>query len=145
MRSMRFERLTRWAAEALMLLLVHSLGMARPAWAGCNHLVYSNSDRLLSIDQLDGLITGGAPASLSDDPASQQQPEHPTPCSGPGCSNRVPLPAPTPIPGSDRFEQWGVLTTVAILPSPSPPSRTVDEPADRAAGEKPSIFHPPPA
>ena len=100
-----------------MLLLVHGLGMARPAWAGCSHLVSSHSDRLLSINQLDGLITGGSPSSLSDDPAGEPGPKHPKPCSGPGCSNRVPMPAPTSVPDSDRSDQWGVLTMLEILPS----------------------------
>ena len=112
--SMRFERLTRWATGALMLLLVHGLGLSRPAWAGCNHLVTSQSDRLLSIHQLDGLITGSSP---SEDPASKPGPAHPGPCSGPGCSNRVPLPAPTAVPDADRSDQWGVLTTLSFLPS----------------------------
>ncbi len=81
-----------------MLLLVHGLGMARPAWAVCNHLVSSHSHRLLGINQLDKLITGGSPSSRSDDPAGEPGPKHPTPCSGPGCSNRVPMPAPTTLP-----------------------------------------------
>jgi hypothetical protein len=137
--------LTRWATGALMLLLVHSLGMARPARAGCNHLVSSQSDRLLSMNQLDGLITGGSPSSLSDEPAGQPGPKHPTPCSGPGCSRRVPVPVPTTLHNSDRFDHWGVLNSLEILPVASPPGRTLDEPAAQPTGEPPSIFHPPPA
>jgi hypothetical protein len=145
MSSMRFERRMRWATGALMLLLVHALALSRPAMAGCNHLVSSHSNRLLNIHQLDGLITGGSLSPISEDPASPRQPEHPAPCSGPGCSNRMPLPAPTALPNYDRSDQWCVLTTLAFLPSVSPPSRMVDEPAARPSGEKPSIFHPPPA
>ncbi len=142
MRSIRCDRLGRRATGALLLLLVNFLGMARPAWAGCNHLVSSRSDRPPNFNQLDELITSGSP-SLSDYSAGEQRPKHPTPCSGPSCSNRVPMPAPTTLPESDRSDQWGVLTTLALLPGASPPTRTVDETAGCPTGEQASIFHPP--
>ena len=66
------------------------------------------------------------------------------PCSGPGCSRRVPMPIPTVFFDSDRFDQWGHLATLVTIPSVSPPNRTVEEPAARPSGQKPSIFHPPP-
>ncbi len=145
MKVNRYNRLGRWAIGALMLLLIHGLGMARPARAGCNHLVSSESDRHLGFNQLEGLIIGDSSSSLSDERPVERGPKHRTPCSGPGCSERVPMPTPTTIPDSDRSDQWGVLTALALPPIASPPSRTVDEPADRPAGQKPSVFHPPPA
>jgi hypothetical protein len=55
------------------------------------------------------------------------------------------MPIPTVFLDSDRFDQWGNVNSQAIRPSASPPGRTIDEPAARPTGQKPSIFHPPPA
>jgi hypothetical protein len=149
MRSMRSERLTRWATGALMLLLIHGLGAPRSARAGCNHLVTSKSDRLLEVNRLDALITGDSSASFSDDlaqdPLGEHSPNRPTSCSGPGCSSRVPWPVSSTSQGSTGSDQWVVLNAVVHLAAVSPPCRTLDEPAARPAGHKPSIFHPPPA
>lgn len=149
MRPDRSERLRRWGTGALLLLLVHGLGSARTAWAACNHLVVSKSDRLADFSRLDPLILGEGSATIVDDtaqdPPNRSGPKRPTPCSGPGCSNRVPLPASTAVTDSDRSDQWVVLNRIAPLSLASPPSRTVDEPAARHGCERPSIFHPPPA
>jgi hypothetical protein len=149
MRSMRFERPARWVTGALMVLLVHGLGAPRPAWAGCNHRIVSKSDRALDFNRLDALIVGGSSTASSDalarDPLKEQGPNRPTPCSGPGCSSQVPAPIPTAIPNTDRSDQWGNLSSPAIHPIGSPPSRTIHEPVGRPTGQKPSIFHPPPA
>jgi hypothetical protein len=143
MRSTRFERLTRWGLGALSLLLFHGLCATRAVAAGCEHFVFSRPDLLLDYNRLDALIAGGA-ADPAHDPL-KQAPTSPRPCSGPGCSSRVPAPVPTGFSGSDRSDQWGDLSTLATLPITSPPSRTIDEPVVRPTGQTPSIFHPPPA
>ncbi|MFI5461678.1 MAG: hypothetical protein ACHRXM_40350, partial [Isosphaerales bacterium] len=122
MGSIRFERLGRWGIGALMLLLFHGLGTPRSAWAGCNHLVSSRSGRLLDFNRLDALIASGSSATLlAEDPLREEQgPKHPAPCSGPGCSSRVPMPVPTSLSDSDRSDQWGNLSTLAILTIASP-------------------------
>jgi hypothetical protein len=97
---------------------------------------------LLSINRLDELIARDSP---SVDLMNRRSPKHPRPCSGPGCSNRVPVSIPTALPDTDRIDQWGVLAALAFLPGVSPPHRLVDEPAAGPSGEPPSIFHPPPA
>ena len=51
MRPNRRGRLTRWGAVAMLLLLIHGLIAPRSASAGCNHLVSSHTDRLLSLNQ----------------------------------------------------------------------------------------------
>ena len=149
MRPIDCERLRRWGIGALVLLLVHGLDAARSASAACNHLVTSRSDRLADSYQLDALIVGDGSATIAEDPARDPMnplgPKRPTPCSGPGCSRRVPMPAPSAFPDSDRSDQWVVLNAIVRLTSTSPPCRTVDQPADRPTGEQPSIFHPPPA
>ena len=149
MKSRRCGQLMQWGAGALMVFLVPSLVASRSAWAGCNHLVSSGSDRLLDFNRLDAIIAGGSSSSFSDDPAhdplEEKGPKHPTPCSGPGCSSRVPLPVPTASPGPDGSDQWVVLNAVVPLAVVSPRCRTIDEPAAHPAGHKPSIFHPPPA
>jgi hypothetical protein len=148
MRSMRFERLARWATGALIVLLVHGVGAPRSAGAGCNHLIVSKSDRILDFNRLDALIAG-SPTTISDDmargPLKDQGPNRPTPCSGPGCSNQVPVPVPTAVPNSDRSDQWGNVSPPAILPIACLTSPSIEGPAARPTGEKPSIFHPPPA
>jgi hypothetical protein len=150
MRSISFERLARWGAGALVLLLVHGLAAPRTARAGCNHLVTSQSDRLLGFNRLDALITGGSSAILSDDssghdPTGRPGPRRPGPCSGPGCSSSIPRPLSTASPSSSGPDQWMALGAVLNRAIVSPPRLVRDEPAVRPAGHKPSIFHPPPA
>jgi len=130
-----------------MVLLSHGLVASRSAWAGCNHLISSRSDRLLDFNRIDAIIAGG---SFSDDlahnPLEENGPKRgPTPCSGPGCSSRAPLPAPAASQGPDGSDQWVDMNAVVPLAVVSPRCRTIDEPAARPAGQKPSIFHPPPA
>jgi hypothetical protein len=149
MRSTRCERLMRWGIGALVLLLAHGLAAPRTARAGCNHLVTSQSDRLLDHNRLDDLITGGSSASIAgdpgQDPAGRPGPRRPAPCSGPGCSNGIPWPAPTAPSAPVGPDQWVALSTVLRLAEAAPLRHSPDEPAARPAGHKPSIFHPPPA
>jgi len=136
-------------AGALTVLLVHSVVASRSAWAGCNHLVISGSDRLLDFNRLDAIVTGGSSSSSADnlahDPLKEQGSKRRTPCSGPGCSSRAPLPVPTAFPVPDGSDQWVVLNAVAEHGVAGPRCRAIDEPTGRPAGHKPSIFHPPPA
>ena len=147
MRPNRFERLTRWGAGALMLLLVHGLGAPRSAGAGCNHLVVSKSERLLDFNQLDALVAGGSPALQSDDlardPPGDRGSERPTPCSGPGCSGQVPMPVPTAIQAPEGPDQWGTLSVPVILPAASPLDRLTDEHPPDSSRQESSVFHPP--
>jgi hypothetical protein len=149
MRRDRSERLRQWGTGALLLFLASSLGSARTAWASCNHLAVSTSDRLAGLSRLDSLILFDGSATIVDgtvqDPLNRPWPKRPTPCSGPSCSNRVPMPAPTAFPESDRSDQWVVVNSMVFLSLASPPCRTVGESAARPGGERPSIFHPPPA
>jgi hypothetical protein len=149
MRSNRLERLARWSTGALLLLLILGFIAPRSARAGCNHLVTSQSDRLLGYDRLDDLITGGSSAILTDgadrERPDQQGPRRPAPCSGPGCSSSVPWPAPMPPPSPVDQDQWAAPCAIPGA-AVAPPTRLVpDEPAAQPAGHQPSIFHPPPA
>jgi hypothetical protein len=149
MRPIRFQRLARWVAGALMLLLVDGLGAPGSAWAGCNHLVTSRSDRSLDFNRLDTLLLVDSAAELSheeaQDPLGQgpQRPKRRLPCSGPGCSGRAPLPVSTAALEREGFDQWGALSARAMLPIESPPGRTIDEPAPRLSEPADPIFHPP--
>ncbi len=141
-RSIGFGRLMRWGTGALVLLLAHGLGAPAAARAGCNHLVTSQSDRMLDINRFDDLIAGSS-ARLNG--PGRPTPGRPGPCSGPGCSSRIPRPASTTTPGSSGPDQWATLEAVLGPAVPSPPRLVPDEPAARPAGHKLSIFHPPPA
>jgi hypothetical protein len=141
MRSIPFERLARWGTGALVLLLAQGLAAPRTARAGCNHLVTSQSERLLEFNRLDDLIAGDS----GQGPAGQPGPRHPMPCSGPGCSNGVPRPVPTAPPAPVGSDQWVALGAVLRLIEVAPLRHSPDEPAAPPAGHKPSIFHPPPA
>jgi hypothetical protein len=144
MGSIRSRQLMRWAAGALVVLLVHSLGASRSVWAGCNHLVGSRSDSFLKFDQFDKLIQGDSIAPSSDDLAGGSQgPNRNRPCSGMSCSGRVPLPVSTASQGPEGSDQWGALTTVVVVVSPSASGRPSDELGQRASGQAAFIFHPP--
>jgi hypothetical protein len=97
----------------------------------------------LEYNRLDPLITGD-----STDPARdplQPAPDRRSPCSGPGCSSHVPLPVPTGAPESDRLDRWCSLSAPALLPIAATLRRVIDDPTAHSTGQKPSIFHPPPA
>ncbi|MHB1556635.1 MAG: hypothetical protein ACYC61_04030 [Isosphaeraceae bacterium] len=147
MRSDRFGRLARWGMGALLLLLLQCFAAPQSARAACsNHLVTSQSERRLAYDRLDDLITGGLFTTLADGPR-QERPDRPVPrpCSGPGCSSSVPRPVSTAFPGTVGPDQWIALRAVPGPAAASPAPLMPDEPADRPAGHRPSIFHPPPA
>jgi hypothetical protein len=149
MRSTSSEQLKPWLTGVMLLLLVHSLGTARTAWAGCGHRVVSNSDLPLSFNHLDAIVIGDSPSPIAGQPA--QGPGEPAgqnrraPCTGPGCSSRVPLPVSTASPGSDRSDQWVSLRAAVSLGAALPCGRTIDEPTDRPTGGGAPIFRPPPA
>ncbi|MGP0067690.1 MAG: hypothetical protein ACLQGP_29350 [Isosphaeraceae bacterium] len=147
MRPSRFDRLTRWGAGAFIVLLVHGFCAPRSAEAGCHHLVVSKSERLRDFDQLDALVTGGSSASRSDDltrgPMEEPGSQRPAPCSGPGCSKRVPTPIPTTIQAPDGTDHWGALSGPVVLPVGSPAERMTADPAPGSSPRESSIFHPP--
>ncbi|MFI5454487.1 MAG: hypothetical protein ACHRXM_03465 [Isosphaerales bacterium] len=149
MRSDYPKRLVRWGLGALMLLLVHEFCAPRAARAGCNHLVVSQSDRLLDLDRLDAFILGDTSSMVSDDSVQlllqQQDRTRRLPCSGPSCSDHVPSPVGAASQESGGFDQWGTLNSLVLHEIVSPSDRTIDEPVLRPVGKKPSIFHPPPA
>jgi hypothetical protein len=127
-----------------MLLLVHGFCTPRSALAGCNHLVVSKSDQLLDFNRLDPLVADGSAAPVSDDPLlGKRAPERPAPCSGPGCSKRVPISVPTTIPVPDDTHQWGTLGVPVILPAASPLDRMTDEPSPDSSRQEAAVFHPP--
>ena len=139
-----YQRLTRWGIGALVLLLAHGLGAPGAAQAGCNnHLVTSQSDRQLEVNRLDDLIVGGSTAMPAEGPG-RPDPGPSRRCSGPGCSSGVPWPLSTTSPTTGGPDQWVALAAVLHLDITSPPRHLPDEPAARPAGQKPSIFHPPP-
>jgi hypothetical protein len=142
------ERLMHWAAAALFALSMHSLFAPRTAFAGCNHLVVSKSDRVLNLNRFDLLIIGDSSlltvGTFADDPLKSQHPERPAPCSGPACSSRVPLPAPSASYSPDGSDQWVFQNAVLAVATASPPCGTIDELAAHAAAEGFSIFRPPP-
>jgi hypothetical protein len=142
------KRLRRLGIGALIVLSFQVLAAPRAAWAGCSHLVVSQSDRLLDLNRLDALIaaspfltnsagTPGAPA--------QPVPGRRLPCSGPSCSNRIPAPLSTVSQASGGLNQWGDLNRVVFLPLVSPAGKITDLTPPSSRGREPSIFHPPPA
>ena len=151
MTSVRFDRMTRLGIGACLVFLFQAPGMSRSAWAGCNHLVSSHLDRTLHFRQLDDLITGDLSIVDSDDmargPLGEPGPERSWPCSGPGCSNRVPTPVPTAFPDFERADRWATSSHLAIPLIGSPWRRTVDEPDARPIAKSPrsSILPPPEA
>jgi hypothetical protein len=132
-----------------MLLLVDGVGASRSAWADCNHLVTSRSDRSFEFNRLDTLLLVDSQAALSDDVAQdprgpgQPRPKRRLPCSGPSCSGRVPLPVSTVAQEREDFDQWGALSARAMLPTESPAGHIIDEPAPRLFEPADPIFHPP--
>jgi hypothetical protein len=141
----RSERLTRWLAGPLMVVLAHGLVASTAARAGCSHPVTSEFDRRISaFDRLDDLITGGPQAILAGEPG-RLPPAWPRPCDGPGCKQSAPRPASTATPIADGLHQWLALGQSPGRDDGRPPSRLVPErsPA-RPAGHAPSVFHPPP-
>ena len=147
MRPNRLERLTQRGAVATLLLVIHGLGVPQSAWAGCNHLVSSHSDRLLNIYALDELITGRNSAMLSNGlqsaPTHDRGSKRPTPCSGPGCSSRDPMSVPTGVPFPVDTDQWGALSVPVVVTPPSPFDRLTDAPDPGSSLQGSSIFRPP--
>jgi hypothetical protein len=143
------KRLGRLLTGALIVLLVHEFFAPRAAEAGCNHLVFSQSDRLVDFNRLDTLIVAASSSLPSmeqaQDPLRQQPPERRVPCSGASCSSRVPFPVSTASRGFKGFDQWGALSALVRKQFVSPAEKTIAKPALRSTVYKLSIFHPPPA
>ena len=92
---------------AVLLLLIQGLLASRPAWAACNQLVRSNSQKHGASVNLDALITGWTTTEIESDPAgdlaTRPKPSRPLLCSGPSCSGRVPLPVSASVVGAAQF------------------------------------------
>ena len=131
-----------------MLLLVSLCTSPSAAWAaGCSHLVTTRSERLRELNQLDELIFGRPSSWLRGD-AGQSPADRPgsparTPCSGPSCSNSVPLPVSTLTPVQEGRDRWGSLGVVIVIEPTSVYDRMTDEPALSPADNTTSVFHPP--
>jgi len=146
MRSIRSKSVARLAAGVLVLLMVHGLGSVRTAWAGCNHLVSSRSDRSLNFDQFDRLIYGTSSALSADLLGRDTEvPLRPKPCSGLSCSSGIPMPASNASLVHEGSDQWGTLASLTRVLTASPGIGHCQEPAARASGAAASIFRPPPA
>jgi hypothetical protein len=147
MRSIRFQPLLRLATGALVVLFAQDFCALRPARAGCNHLINSGSDRTFAFNQLDELIQGSSAGLALEELGRGSQPSPGSnrnkPCSGPSCSSRAPLPVSSASSGSDGFDQWGAMSTVAVVPGPSPTAGAFNESGLRASAQRTSIFHPP--
>jgi hypothetical protein len=143
--------LKRWVQSTvgtLMVSMIQFVCAPDTAWAGCNHLVSSQSDTLLDLNQLDAFIAPGSTA-LSPRGLTQHQPPQPVdgrhaPCSGLSCSSRNPsLPASTTLSDPTSSDQWGSLSARSALDTASPRPGTTCEPSPDSSGENSLIFHPP--
>jgi hypothetical protein len=146
MKEARVKRLARLATGALLLLVASGFGAPRSAWAGCIHPPGSQSDSFLDLYRLDAIFMAGSSPDLHDGVSRSplESPARRSPCSGLSCSTRDPLPISTASPGLASSHQWGATVGALIdLDNQSSTSRTFDEPAPIAVGEKTSIFHPP--
>jgi hypothetical protein len=141
MRVVRSERLARLATGAL---LVQAAVAPRPARAGCNHLVTSQLERSLTINQLDLLVVGNSFArSRADLDHSLPAPAGRKPCAGPSCSSRIPVPSSSVTSGTSGFDQCCIVSVAAYLVALDPTAGAFNEPTSRAGGQATSIFHPP--
>lgn len=131
--------MTRLGAAFVMLAL---LGIFAPATAraGCAHPFAPQSPLFDHSGRLDGLITGDMDQA-SNSPWGA--PANRKPCSGPGCSSRVPIPVPTASTGLEGMPQWGVLGSSFILEAVPTVRRPLDAPATLALAPIAAIFHPP--
>ena len=147
MRFLLSRQQVRLLIGAVMLLLIQGLLAPRPAWAGCNHLVRSNSQKHGASVNLDALITGWTSTEIESDPAgdlaTRPKPSRPLPCSGPSCSGRVPLPVSASVVGAVDLVQWGVLSdSFDLVPSPGR-TEWADESFPDLTGNPSRVFHPP--
>jgi hypothetical protein len=147
MNSTLCKRLRRLGIGALLVLSFQVCALPRAAWAGCSHLVVSQSDRLLNFNRLDTLIVASpfvtSPTGTPEDLAPPV-PGRRLPCLGPSCSSRTSAPLSTVSHGSDGLDQWGDLSRVVLDQLVAPAGEITDLPTPCSLGRKPSIFHPPP-
>jgi hypothetical protein len=136
MKSAFDRRLAQWGTGAFLLLVLQGF-CARSAWAGCNHLVGSQSDTMLNAARLDELVAG------SPVPGQSAPERRHAPCSGMSCSSQNPLPVSTANPLPERAEQWGAIPALAIVHDGSSIGRIINEPAPRSSIRRVAVFHPP--
>jgi len=131
-----------------MLLLVSVVASPSFARAGCdNHLISSSSDKSVNLLYLDSLILARSSISLQGDrdrsPLDRSDAPRRPSCSGPSCSNSVPLPVSTVSPRPEGRDHWGTMGTIVAVDTTSVHDRASDEPKLSPTGESSSIFHPP--
>ncbi len=137
MSSASDRRLARWGTGAILLLVLHGFAAPSSAWAGCNHLVGSQTDPMSKVTRLDDLVTGG---TADGQPAPERRQ---APCSGMSCSSSTPLPVSTANPLPERSDQWGDVSAPVISRDTCHHGRIIDQPAPRGSHEPTSVFHPP--
>jgi len=129
---------------AMLLLSIQGLLAPRPAWAGCNQLVHSNTQKQLGASaNLDALITGWTSTEILSDPATRPKPSRPLPCSGPSCSDRVPLPVSASVVGAVDLVQWAVLSDSLDLVLMPVRTEWADQRFPDLTGHPSRVFHPP--
>ncbi len=148
MRPVRSERLARWVAGPLVVVLALGLVATGSARAGCSHPVTSDLDRrIAAFDRLDELITGGVPAMATAGEPGRIPSDwpRPRPCDGPGCSGSGPRPGPasSASPVTDGLDQWIALGRAPDDASPISTRLVPERAPARPAGHAPSVFHPP--
>ncbi len=147
MTDQRFGRLSRWTTGAILSLVLQTLGTSSSAWASCDRHAALRLVTILDQSRLDSLILGhGSPRTgieHTPDPLEPLGHERPVPCSGPGCSNRIPPPVPMGLSGFHPVDQWGLLGMTDLVPIRSPRVQAINEPTPFPSGQSLSIFHPP--
>jgi|SRR5271157_189003 len=109
MRFLLSRQQVRLVIAAVMLLLIQGQVEPRPAWAGCNCLVRPNGQQHGASVNLGALIAGRTSTEIESNPAghlaTRPKPSRPLPCSGPSCSDRVPLPVSASVVGAVNLAQ----------------------------------------
>ena len=138
-----YERLVRFGAGALTLLLLHALSFSGMARAGCNHLVGAHSDPLGTLAE--SIVAGPSTVTVTPQfPGERPVSRRSKPCSGMSCSSSTPLPASTASSGPVGSDQWGTLSTHAAFVVIAAHTLTIDNSVRGSRGRLNSIFHPPP-
>jgi hypothetical protein len=132
---------------AVLLLLIQGPLAPRLAWAGCNDLAHSNTQKHGAWVHLDALVTGWTSTEIDSSPAGDlatlPKPSRPLPCSGPSCSGRVPLPVSASVAGAMDLLQWGLLSDAFDLVPSTGRTEWVDESLPDLTGNPARVFHPP--
>ena len=138
MRSISFKRLARLGTGAFLLLAVQFHYAPSSAWAGCNHLVTSQTDSGRLSSRIEPLIL-----EMTGRSQSLPIPPRPRPCSGTWCSSQ---PAAPSVPAGvldGRLDSWAWCTEVPCLASTGPSYLSDETTALRPLQKASAVFHPP--